>query len=174
VGHRTSRGILPQTPVFSLRSARVVGRRPSLPCSWLIWCFLDTSERLLVGHRTSWGILPQTPVFSLRSARVVGRRPSPPCSWLIWCFLDTSERLLVGHRQSWGILPQTVRPALLDKPDRPPYLVSVLPVSSIWLGRPYHGMKARAKRTRKSGGSTNFRLFVRWDTVSVSKWRSRM
>jgi hypothetical protein len=72
VGHRASWGILPQTPVFSLRSAR---------CHWE--CLITARKArhhfiaaliehpgpkdLLVSHRTSWGVLPQTLVFSLRS-----------------------------------------------------------------------------------------------------------
>ena len=64
LSHRASWGILPQTPVFSLRSAR---------CHWYRSITVLTEHpgpnHLLESHRTSWGILPQTPVFSLRSAR---------------------------------------------------------------------------------------------------------
>jgi hypothetical protein len=96
VRHRTSWGILPQTPVFSLRSAR---------CHWYSSTTALTEnpppKDLLVSHRTSWGILPQTPVF-LRSAR---------CPWFSSTTALTGhpppKDLLVSHRTSWGILPQT-------------------------------------------------------------------
>jgi hypothetical protein len=92
----TSWGILPQTPVFSLRSAR---------CHWHIsitaLAEVPGPKDLIVSHRTSWGILPQTPVFSLRSAR---------CHWHIsitaLAEVPGPKDLIVSHSTSWGILPQ--------------------------------------------------------------------
>jgi hypothetical protein len=55
VCHRTSWGILPQTPVLSLRSAC---------CRWNTSITVSAEhpgpKDLDVNHRTSWGILPQT------------------------------------------------------------------------------------------------------------------
>jgi hypothetical protein len=76
--HRTSWGILPKTPVFSLRSARchwqslITARQGKASHHSCLTEHLGPKD-LLVSNRASWGILPQTPFSRFARRTITGR-----------------------------------------------------------------------------------------------------
>jgi hypothetical protein len=79
-------GSSPRPPFSRFARRAVVGRRPSLLCSWFIWCFWTRPKtcRWVIG--LPGGSSPRPPFSRFARRAVVGRRPSLLCSWLIWCF----------------------------------------------------------------------------------------